>query len=120
MVVIAEETRNRIPTHRSVAVAVAQAELVAMGQLVLAAAQQFQIFTLEALCSMALEVAARVATPEPSQQVDQVLVVMAELIQRDRRPPLIQEVVAVAVVPQAQLLVLADSELMALLSYVTV
>ena len=102
MVVTAEETRNRIPAHRSAAAVVVQVEPEAMGPLVQAAVQLFQTFTQEAPCSMEPAVAARAETLDLVERADQALVVTAELIQPDLRRLLIQEVVAVAVELQAQ------------------
>ena len=101
MAVIAEETRNHTQVHRSVAAAAAQVVLEVMVPLVQAEdSESLTPMHLAAVSSMEPEVAARVATPEPSHQVDQVLVVMAGLIQRDRRLSLIPEVAAAVVEPQ--------------------
>ena len=116
MVVIAEETRSRTRIHRSAAAVAALEVRVATVRLAQAEDSESPIpMQRVAASSMEPVVVARVGTLELVVLADQALVVTAALIQPDLPQLLIQEVVAVAVEPQVQPLVLAASALMELL-----
>ena len=113
MVVTAEATRSHTRIHRSVAAAVVLEVRVAMVRPELAEDSGSPIpMQRVAASSMEPVVVARVGTLELVVLADQALVVTAALIQPDLPQLLIQEVVAVAVEPQVEPLVLAALALM--------